>query len=91
MSPRVAAPPVYFPPSSGLVHGTRPGYQRGKCRCDPCAEANAAYGREWKERTGRPVATSTVPPLPARHGSRALHNKGCSCDRCLDAARAARR
>ncbi|WP_193117065.1 hypothetical protein [Brachybacterium tyrofermentans] len=34
-------------------HGTRRRYGRG-CRCTPCRDANAAYGRELRARAGLP-------------------------------------
>ena len=33
-------------PKQPLIHGTRHGYANHGCRCQPCTEANAAYGRE---------------------------------------------
>lgn len=32
------------------VHGTRYTYDKGKCRCTECAEANRCYIREYYQR-----------------------------------------
>lgn len=31
-------------------HGTRNGYLRGQCRCEPCKEAKLEYDRAWREK-----------------------------------------
>jgi hypothetical protein len=36
-----------------LGYGSRTGYQKHKCRCDECTEANADYQRGRREQGGR--------------------------------------
>lgn len=45
-------------PGAPEGHGTGTAYQRDKCRCDFCREANRLYMRAWKERQGLPVGPS---------------------------------
>lgn len=37
-------------PPEGLKHGTTAGYNKHKCRCDPCKEANVEAGRLYRQR-----------------------------------------
>lgn len=49
-------PPIYKRP---VACGTRQGYRKG-CRCDPCRDANRAYGREIHQRRKQRAAISQV-------------------------------
>lgn len=41
-------------------HGTRAKYNREKCRCVPCIQANTDYQRRWRE-SPPPLVDATLP------------------------------
>jgi len=56
-------------------HGTLPGYQSGKCRCDDCRDARRQYNNSRKD--------LTLPEDDERHGTlNAYYNWNCRCDDC---------
>lgn len=52
-------------------HGTKACYDRGRCRCADCREANTAYMRRYRARSGAQAARSQAGAYRryvARHG-----------------------
>jgi len=59
-------------------HGTLPGYQGGKCRCDDCKDARRQYNNSRK--------SLSLPEGDERHGTlNAYYNWNCRCDDCKSA------
>ena len=59
-------------------HGTLPGYQGGKCRCDDCRDARKQYNDSRK--------SLSLPEDDERHGTlNAYYNWNCRCDDCKGA------
>lgn len=61
-----------------MTHGTRVCYQRLRCRCEPCTDANTAYMARYRDaqRHGRPVLGTHVPAAEASTLLRALLEEG---------------
>ncbi len=62
-----------------IVHGFS-AYGNGRCRCDTCRAAFAAYIRERRRR----LRDQPVPPWVAHGTGNAYRNYGCRCQQCRD-------
>lgn len=51
-------------------HGTKARYDRGRCRCADCREANTAYMRQYRTRKATPATGNAAAQrrYRARHG-----------------------
>jgi len=59
-------------------HGTLPGYQAGKCRCEPCRDVRRQYNNNRKK--------LILPDDDPRHGTiNGYYNWNCRCDDCKSA------
>lgn len=77
--------------SRGWAHGTIDGYQKKKCRCAACTQANAGFNAKRRERR----SPSRIPGAPSRnrgnlaqHGETVMYKRGCRCEECKAAANA---
>ena len=62
------------------AHGTYSRYNHQRCRCDECRAANREYHRKFDRKAGKTAL---------RHGSLDAHRRGCRCDLCCAAKKAA--
>lgn len=62
-------------------HGTLSRYQRYKCRCDLCCEAQRMYKRKRRAEAGDYSSRGPY-NLTAEHGTPRSYSRGCKCDLC---------